>query len=194
MDVCLRTGHAGNDATGHLLDGSLMGALWCLPYLVVEPDLASVVVLDDDTPVGYVLGAIDSAAFGAAAEEVYWPGVCERHPIGSAPEGSLDELLVHLIHDRSHTAGSRIGSDLERRYPSHLHIDLLPEAQGQGFGRRLIDRLSTQLAERGSPGVHLGVSRANERAIAFYRHLGFTEWDGPDDGIDRTFVRDLSKG
>ena len=26
-------------------------------------------------------------------------------------------------------------------YPAHLHIDLLPELQGQGWGRRLIDTL-----------------------------------------------------
>lgn len=188
MGVCLRTGHLGGDATGHLVDGSLMGALWCLPYLVVEPDLASVVVCGDGPPMGYVLGALDSAAFRAAAEDRYWPAARDRYPIGSAPEGSLDELLIHLVHDRSRAAGSGIDSNLERLYPSHLHIDLLPQAQGAGLGRRLIDRLLGQLALRGSPGVHLGVNRGNEKAIAFYRHLGFTEWDGPDDGIDLTFV------
>lgn len=187
MDVCLRTGDAGGDATGHLVDGSLMGALWCLPYLVVEPDLASVVVFGDDPPVGYVLGALDSAAFHAAAEKRYWPVARERYPIGSAPVDSLDELLVHLVHDRSNADGSGIESELEHLYPSHLHIDLLPAAQGRGFGRALIDRLCEQLLEGGSPGVHLGVSTRNERAIAFYRHLGFEEWSS--DTINLTMVR-----
>jgi hypothetical protein len=27
----------------------------------------------------------------------------------------------------------------------------------------------------GVPGVHLGVSTLNERAVAFYAHMGFTE-------------------
>ena len=40
--------------------------------------------------------------------------------------------------------------------------------------------------------MHLGVSKANHRAIAFYRHVGFVEWDGPDDGINLTFVRTIS--
>ncbi len=192
MDVCLRTGDAGGDATGLLDDGELMGALWCRPYLLLEPELVSVVASQDGQPVGYVLGALDSAAFHAAADERYWPAARERFPFGVAPEGSLDELLVSLIHDRTHADGSGAESELDERYPSHLHIDLLPEAQGQGFGRRLIERLIGQLDERGSSGVHLGVSKANHRAIAFYRHVGFVEWDGPDDGINLTFVRTIS--
>lgn len=197
MDVCLRTGDAGGDATGLLEQGDLMGTLWCMPYLVLEPDLVSVVApessaLGGSAPVGYVLGALDSAAFHAAADERYWPQMRERFPIGSAPEGSFDELLVALIHDRRHADGSGDEAELDERYPSHLHIDLLPEAQGRGFGRRLIERLIGQLGERGSRGVHLGVSRNNERAIEFYRHVGFVEWDGPDDGINLTFVRTIA--
>ncbi len=46
-------------------------------------------------------------------------------------------------------------------YPAHLHIDLLPELQGQGFGRRLIDTLRGALAERGVAAVHLGMDAAN---------------------------------
>lgn len=191
MGVCLRTGDAGGDATDQLVDGDLMGLLWCMPYLVLEPELASVVAAGDADPVGYVLGALDGGAFHAAAAERYWPAVRDRHPIGSAPTGTLDELLVALIHDRSHADGSGAESALEERYPSHLHIDLLPEAQGLGLGRLLIDRLVRQLGERGSRGVHLGVSRHNERAIAFYRHIGFVEWDGRDDGLNLTFVRDI---
>ena len=60
-------------------------------------------------------------------------------------------------------------------FPSHLHIDLLPVAQGRGNGRRLLERLLAVLRADGSPGVHLGVSRRNVRAIGFYRALGFEE-------------------
>ena len=60
-------------------------------------------------------------------------------------------------------------------YPAHLHIDLLPELQGQGFGRRLIDTLRAALAARGVPAVHLGMDAANTGARAFYDRLGFHE-------------------
>ena len=64
-------------------------------------------------------------------------------------------------------------------YPAHLHIDLLPRAQGQGHGRRLMTAMFDRLTAAGASGVHLGVRRTNTRAIAFYEKLGFTPT--PDD-------------
>jgi ribosomal protein S18 acetylase RimI-like enzyme len=60
-------------------------------------------------------------------------------------------------------------------YPSHLHIDLLPRAQGRGYGRRMMETLIERLRQRGSRGAHLGVNVLNTRAYAFYRRLGFHE-------------------
>ena len=54
--------------------------------------------------------------------------------------------------------------DLLGEYPSHLHIDLLPRAQGRGNGRALMETFLAALTERGSPGVHLGTSPQNVRA------------------------------
>jgi ribosomal protein S18 acetylase RimI-like enzyme len=65
------------------------------------------------------------------------------------------------------------------RHPAHLHIDLLPQAQGQGNGRRMIEALLAKLRALGVPGVHLGVGARNSGAIAFYERVGFTrlkEW------------------
>ena len=59
-------------------------------------------------------------------------------------------------------------------YPAHLHIDLLARARGVGLGRVLIERLLGDLRARGVPAVHLGADPANENAIQFYEHLGFT--------------------
>jgi ribosomal protein S18 acetylase RimI-like enzyme len=38
----------------------------------------------------------------------------------------------------------------------------------------MMTTLLNALRSLGSPGVHLGVSPANERAVAFYKHLEFT--------------------
>ena len=59
-------------------------------------------------------------------------------------------------------------------HPSHLHIDLLPRAQGRGVGTAMMTTLLNALRALDSPGVHLGVSPSNERAVAFYKHLKFT--------------------
>ncbi len=62
-------------------------------------------------------------------------------------------------------------------YPSHLHVDLLPDAQGGGNGRRLLGTLFDALRADGVRGVHLGVAEDNVSAIGFYEHLGFTRLD-----------------
>jgi ribosomal protein S18 acetylase RimI-like enzyme len=59
------------------------------------------------------------------------------------------------------------------QYPSHLHIDLLPRAQGRGLGRAMMERVLDLLRRHGSRGAHLGVSLPNRAAQAFYRKLGF---------------------
>ena len=69
------------------------------------------------------------------------------------------------------------------RYPAHLHVDLLPVAQGGGNGRRLLETLFDALRADGAPGVHLGVARANVGAVGFYHHLGFEELDGDEGGM-----------
>ncbi|WP_175984914.1 GNAT family N-acetyltransferase [Microbacterium tenebrionis] len=68
-------------------------------------------------------------------------------------------------------------------YPAHLHIDLLPEAPGQGAGRRLIQTLFTELRRRGVPGLHLGMDPANTSAAAFYERLGMQRLPGADGSL-----------
>jgi ribosomal protein S18 acetylase RimI-like enzyme len=165
-EICLRTGDAGRDATHLVTDPHLYGHIWAAPYGLHEPEHAFVLTGDDDTARGYVLGALDSRAFEATLEAEYWPTLRERYPEGSGD--GLDALLITLLHHPPVAHDEVVGE-----YPSHLHIDLLPEAQGAGFGRRMMDTLLEALQRDGSRGVHFGVSPKNERALAFYAHLGF---------------------
>ena len=179
-DICLRTGAAGEDAGDLVDDPLLFGHLFAAPYAVLEPDHAF--VLDDGAGrvVGYVLGARDVVRFERRAEVEWWPALRERYPRGSGD--GLDSLLIALLHDRP-----RPEDAVAARFPSELHIDLLPEAQGRGWGRRMIDHLLGSLRAAGSRGVHLGTSPANTRAIAFYTRLGFERL--PDDGHSVRFAR-----
>lgn len=60
-----------------------------------------------------------------------------------------------------------------KSWPAHLHIDLLPVAQGLGHGPRLINAFVDRLRAMAVPGLHLGVSKGNKRAVAFYPRVGF---------------------
>ena len=172
-EICLRTGDAGEDASGLHDDPRLLGAVYVGPYLAL-PGTVAFAGVDDHGVGAYVLGAIDTPAFEAACAVDWWPALRERYP--EPPANPHDAALVAHIHRPPTTPAA-----VTDRYPAHLHIDLLPRLQGAGHGRRLIDALLTELAAAGAPGVHLGVAARNTRAIGFYEHLGFrTLHDGPD--------------
>lgn len=170
--VCLETADSGADATALYRDPLLVGHVYAGPYLTFEPDFAF--VLEDGGGVcGYVLGALDTAAFEARLEREWWPALRGRYadPADVPPDlRTPDERLAHLIHHPPRQDPAVLAA-----YPSHLHIDLLPRAQGSGQGRRMLERLFAALRAAGSPGVHLGVGGRNTRAQGFYRHVGFRE-------------------
>jgi ribosomal protein S18 acetylase RimI-like enzyme len=176
--VCLETGHNGADATSMYRDPWLIGHVHAAPYAIFEPSLAF--VAEDAAGVGgYILGARDTVAFEARLERDWWPRLHGRYPEPPAevPEDQWtpDQRKAHTIHHIW-----KASPELAARYPSHLHIDIVPRLQSGGNGRRLMNALTGALREQGSPGVHLHVHATNERAIGFYRHVGFTQL--PADG------------
>ena len=91
--------------------------------------------------------------------------------------------MAYRIHQPWH-----VSAELAERYPSHLHINLVPRLQARGHGRRMINTLIEALRAQGSDGVHLGVNLGNQRAARFYQRTGFTEL--PTTGA-HLFVMDL---
>lgn len=165
-DVCVRTGDAGKDASGTYRDESLLPDIWAGPYLALEPELATVVD-DGERVIGYLIAAADTEDFVRRYRRDWLPGYASRHPLPAQPVSDEDRIIAI-----GHRPEGMIGPDQDR-YPAHLHIDLLPEAQGQGLGRALMRRLLAQLRERGVPGVQLGFAPSNTGAAAFYTRLGF---------------------
>ena len=170
--ICLQTGDRGEDATGQFTDPDLLGHVYAAPYGLLEPALAFVVE-DHDGVGGYCLGALDSREFEQRLEAEWWPPLRARYPepdVGDIDSWTRDEQMAYLIHHPWRAEG-----ELLAQFPSHLHIDLLPQVQGTGMGRRLMDAQMAALRERGSRGVHFNVNAANRRALGFYHHLGFRE-------------------
>ncbi|MBT0771572.1 GNAT family N-acetyltransferase [Kineosporia sp. J2-2] len=163
-DICVRTGDAGQDARGLFSSDDLLGDVYAAPYAVLEPRF-TFVLEDDERPVGYVLGTPDTTAFVGAWTQTWLPRFRQRHP---GPHEARDQDVVRAgLHPER-----MIRPGLED-HPAHLHIDLLPQVQGQGFGRQLISRFLAAVHEAGAPAVHLGAAAANTGAIAFYHRLGF---------------------
>lgn len=168
-EICVRTGAAGQDAYDMIDDKKLYGHVFAAQYGMFEPEHAFVVDDGNGLAIGYVLGCLDTPAFETQLEANYWPGLQAQYPSADDYEG-LDKMLVSMIHNPS-----RMHPKVTDDYPSHLHIDLLPPAQGGGNGRRMMETVMDALKNDGSRGLHLGVSAQNTRALGFYAHLGFEE-------------------
>ncbi len=72
------------------------------------------------------------------------------------------------------------GASYTWRYPA-AHgeleaISVLPEAQGGGIGRALIEGCYAELAERGIDTMTLRVIEGNAQARGFYARMGFAPW------------------
>jgi len=176
--ICLLTGDNGDDATGLFCDDAALADVFALPYLA-GPGGFALVWDEGDGVVGYVLGTSDTVGFQEWFSDVWWPQRATREP---RTDG--DAWLLPDAADPRRTLGSVVGE-----YPAHLHIDLLPSAQGRGAGRALIEAACSLLADRGVPGVHLVAAAANAGAVAFYPRVGFAEASRDEGSV--TFARAL---
>ncbi|MGF3055915.1 GNAT family N-acetyltransferase [Microbacterium sp. YY-01] len=122
----------------------------------------------------------DSGAGGAGPDAGGGAGVGDDSDAGGAGagvgggagvRGSDPEREQRVIAMAAHRGPGQ--EPFAAEYPAHLHIDLLPETQGQGLGRKLMDTLTAELRRRGVAGLHLGMDPANKGAAVFYERLGF---------------------
>jgi len=164
--ICLGTSDSGADGSHLYQNPYLIGHYFAAPYVVLEPDL-SFVLTRDGMPVGYVLGARDTADFGKRCETEWFPPLRACYPLPPVADTSRDAHVIRALH-QGHKRQNEFPD-----YPAHLHIDILPAGQGLGWGRRLIETLIEQMRKMGVPAVHLGVGSRNTRAIGFYEHVGF---------------------
>jgi len=171
-DVCLRTAEFGGDATGLYVSDDLVADVFATPYAEFAPDLAF--VLDGGAAAsqrvqGYILGVADTARFVEWFRAEWVPRLARTYE-HVVPWRTRCELIRHL----GFTPERMLLPEVDR-YPAHLHIDILPEHQRRGWGRRLMNALIGALRSRGVPGLHLTMAAENVEARRFYDRVGFHE-------------------
>ncbi|MDR1220644.1 MAG: GNAT family N-acetyltransferase [Treponema sp.] len=182
-DICLKTGDAGKDASGLFYDPYSLGQYYAAPYLFFERDLCFVAELDG-VPQGYVVGVSDTFVFNRWLESEWLPPLRRRyqnHPHEKI-KTDVEKNIIALFYKNFDSAGEA-ENPFYKTHPAHLHIDLLPSLQGKGQGRALMKTLFAALAKKNVCGVHLGVSRTNAGALAFYRKMGFISLKEEDWGL-----------
>ncbi|PPR07194.1 hypothetical protein CVT26_012628 [Gymnopilus dilepis] len=175
--ICLLTADAGVSAEPLHDVGELPGLVYAVPYVKLPTTWGFVLEnLETKEVVGYILGSTDTRAYERYASEHWWPALAEKYQ----PEKYSKPGDVHYakLLRNMHTAPDA-NIDFS---PAHLHIDILPGHQRQGWGRKLIAAAVQFLMEEGLQGVWLGLDPRNETARNFYKRLNFKPIEGaPDD-------------
>ncbi len=122
-----------------------------------EPDNIFVAVNEKDIPVGYVICCSDYKLFRKKMLNDLQKRVFNTYP------GSLLMLWAVLISV----------SVTKKQYRTHLHIDLLPEAQRQGLGTKLINSLCEHLKNNNIRNVSVITINKNSPGYKFYSKYGF---------------------
>lgn len=143
--------------------GQAIVQCFCRYYLDQEPENCFVCADDGGKIYGYVLCATDFSRWEQAMRASYM----KNDPISLAMGNATIENL------RPFSAA----------YPAHLHIDLLPEAQGQGQGTKLMQALIAHLRANGISGLMLDVAAENIAAQHFYQKNGFAFLGGDDHSL-----------
>ncbi|THV08406.1 acyl-CoA N-acyltransferase [Dendrothele bispora CBS 962.96] len=177
--ICLLTADAGSSAESLHDYGELPGLVYAVPYVKL-PTTWGFVLVDDskEEVVGYILGSKDTRAYEEYAGQHWWPSLVEKYPPSMAVKPA-DERYMKLLRNM------HVASEANMAFAAaHLHIDILPEYQKQGWGRKLIataiEYLKGEQVE--GNGVWLGLDPRNTGAREFYKRLGFKDIEGAPDG------------
>jgi ribosomal protein S18 acetylase RimI-like enzyme len=168
--ISLTTGLAGQDASSIFEDPSLIGHIYAAPYASLKSELTWVAV-DQFGVCGYVVGVEDTAIWESELEQQWWPNLRDSY---TNPEDgrhwSPDESHIRMIFQPVRTPAHVCGA-----YPAHVHLNLLPRAQGKGIGAKLLRHWLAAATALGVEAVHVAVSRQNDGGLRFWRRQGFFE-------------------
>ena len=132
-------------------------AVYCDCYIENEPENCFVAADEKDKAIGYVISTESFDKFKEIYISTYYPRIKKWE------------------YRRRKSALRAIASQEKYKedYPAHLHIDILPEYQHMGLGRKLMDALCDNLRNKNVKGVMFTVWHKNYNAIKFYEKYGF---------------------
>lgn len=142
------------------------------PYMDHEPDSLFLAESDGEL-LGYLTGCVDSDTFPSEDRRIAdairaHRLILHRQPALFFARSAFD--AVRAVVRRTPSAGEIH----DPRWPSHLHINVVPEARGTGAADGLMERWFERLRSAGSPGCYLQTLVENTRAVRFFQRMGFT--------------------
>lgn len=138
-------------------------------YLTYEQDLCFVPV-EDNTVTGYIAGCRNTLEFKRRMRNKVLPTAFFK----ALASGTLCRpWFLRIAANNFKLLMSKQPEVDYNSFPSHLHINMLPENRGKQIGQRLLETLQAALIREKSPGLHLSVREDNEAGIKFFKKNGF---------------------
>ncbi|RPA86486.1 hypothetical protein BJ508DRAFT_301848 [Ascobolus immersus RN42] len=181
-----------------LPDLSIVPAIYCTPYLLLPSGISHILSLPPSSadpehpkgkPIGYIIGTLNTRRFIAEYRDSYLPTILASRRYGPSPveADALEKYIaekgvgedVKWIYQTLYTPEGMETVLLDEGLTAHLHIDILPEYQGKGYGVGLLKAYEQSVQEavgtEGLRGYHLGMDERNDRAGRWYGKMGLRD-------------------
>ena len=142
-----------NDSQQHLILTT-----YCDYFIEKEGRNCFIAVDENDRAIGYVLCAENYDSYKKVFRKEYITRF-RKTDIFSIITAELSSFLQSVY---------------KKKYPAHMHIDILPEYQRMGLGHKLMDALCENLKSKNIKGLCLTMYSGNKKGGSFYRKYGFT--------------------
>lgn len=152
--ICIQT--ADEKAKTDKATGDIIANTYSTYYVREEPE-GCFVLEDEGLVVGYIICSTDVKKFKRLFRKV---DLKEIKKIKNA--AGIENWFIPVPY-----------MIFKSIYPAHLHINLLEDYQGKGYGTELMNTLLSFLREKGVKGVMLLAAESNKGAVRFYKKHGF---------------------
>lgn len=169
-EICYNCGYMGESPEFYWKHKVSFKEIWTTYYLNKEPGSCFVAVINNKV-VGYLTGCLETSK-APDSDDIMKKAILKYKlflkpgTAGFLFRGMFDSIII-----RGNKKAS--GDFIDERWPSHLHINLLPEARGKGLAEELIRQWFELLKNKKSKGCHLGTIYENECAVHFFEKTGF---------------------
>lgn len=173
-EICYLTGYMGEPVDWFWRDLDSFANIWSAYYTDQEPE-SLFVAIRSGRVVGYLFGCIDTARSPSLASTLTRQVICRFLFFRRGTAGFFRRSIRDVLRGTAFPPGELD----DARWPSHLHINLLPKARGAGAGAALMHAWFGRLATMDSPGCHLATLAENKDALSFFERMGFRRHDSP---------------
>ncbi|KAH7410477.1 GCN5-related N-acetyltransferase-like protein [Phaeosphaeria sp. MPI-PUGE-AT-0046c] len=178
LDVYFKT---VNSALNYEPTCTIGSYLWYMPYVALSPSTCLVLSTDSPTSrvVGYIIGTSSTSSFVTRWRSEFVPTIDSA--IVPPPNTPCSDPAMQTDDVKNFRAAVYNADcsmllpypEVLAKYPAHVHIDILPEFQGKGYGRKLVEAWCEKVREEGATGVHLDMVKDNVGGRKFYEKVGF---------------------